>query len=446
MLVPSRWKPTTVSALLILSAGVATLLLAASPAAATGGGCSIVVRGENGGHDAVQLAINSASPGQTICLRPGSYPEQLTIATAGIHLRGTSPASTLIDPASGTVNAADYDNAQFPLIAVVLVKNVTGVELSGLTVNGAGPATSITGCSPGLVGIDFQNVSSGLLSRVAVENVELSPSLLGCQSQTGVYAYVGSATPPVGGSHVTIVSSQIVAYGKGGIVCDDTGLTCNITGDTVTGLGPTPAIAANGIQVAFGAVGQIARSIVTGNVFTGATATNDWFGNGYSSSGILLYQAAAGTSVTNSRLSANQIGILAAADRSDTITGNTVVDSTAYGIVEDGDSGFVATIAHNVVRNPTTQSIGIFVDNGTFTVRGNTVAWVSDSGTQGASQAVTGTGTVYPSAPAASIPTAAIQAVADGGTTIVNLYNNHTHQCVVPLETLVVLGGSLSTN
>ncbi len=442
----SRWKPTTVSALLILSAGLTTVLLAAGPAAASGGGCSIVVHGENGANDAVQLAVDAASAGQTVCLRAGVYPEQVTIATPGIHLRGASATSTILDPASGSVNAVDYDNAQFPLIAVVLVANVSGVELSGLTVNAAGAAASIGGCSPGLVGIDFQNVSSGDVSGVTVTNVELSPSLLGCQSQTGIYAYVGSGSPPPGGSHISITSTRVTSYGKGGIVCDDNGVTCTLAADTITGLGPTPAIAANGIQVAFGAVGHISRVTVTGNDYTGGSATNDWFGNGYSSSGILLYEASSGTSITSSRLADNQIGILAADDVADTITGNTIVDSPAYGIVEDGDAGFVATIASNIVRNPTTKAVGIFVDNGTFTLRSNTVAWSEDSGTQGASQAVTGPGTVYPSATAASIPTAGIQAVADGGTTIVNLYNNLTRHCAAPLETLVVLGGTLQTN
>jgi hypothetical protein len=433
------------SALVILSAAVGTLLVASAQAAASPAGCTVVVHGENAGHDALQLAINAAAPGSTICVRGGSYPEQLTIATAGLHIKGAGSASTFIDPAAGVVNAADFDNSQFPLVAVVVIENVTGVEISGVTVNAAGAASSILGCTPGLVGIDFQNVSSGELLSSVVENVELSPTLLGCQSQTGVYAYIGSGSPPPGGSAVSILSSTISSFGKGGIVCDDTGITCTLTNDKVVGIGPTPAIAANGIQVAFGAVGHIAHAVVSGNDYTGASATNDWFGTGYSSSGILLYGAGAGTSITRSVITANQIGILAAADTSDLITDNTVLNSPAYGIVEDGDAGFMATISGNSVRNPVTQSVGIFVDNGTFTVRGNTVTWSQDTGTQGASQAVTGPGTVYPSSPAASISTAAIQIVADGGSTVVYLHGNTVAHAAAHLATLDVLGGTLAT-
>ncbi len=429
-----------------VTVGVATILLAFAPALAASTGCSLVVGHENGANDAVQLAVNAALPGATICLRPGVYPEQVTIATPGLHLAGAGAAKTFLAPTQGTVNALDYDAGGAPLVAVVLVRNASGVVLSGITVNASGAAGSIGGCSPGLVGVDFQNVSSGKLTSSVVTGAELPPALLGCQTQDGVRVYTGHATTGYtpNGAIVTVSGTTVSAYGKRGIFCEDPGLTCVIKSDRVVGLGPTSAIAANGIEVASGAVGRIAGDRVSGNVYTGASATNAWYAVGWSATGILLVGAGNGTTVTGSTLTGNQIGICAYQDVSDRIAKNSVVNSIAYGIVAYGEPGYVGYVTGNHVQNPATGSVGIFVANGTFTVRGNQIGGSVPNGTQGASQPVTGPGTVFPNAPAASISTAAIQVVSDGGPTNAVLHHNLYWQVSSPLAVLAVLGGSVT--
>lgn len=444
-----------VTAMLVLGGLLGTVLAVAGGAVALPAGCNVTIHGENGGDNAVQTAISAAHPGQTICLRAGVYPEQLTISTPGLRLIGAGEGKTIIAPTSGVVTTYDWDSAPTPhapvtelnpLVTVVLVDNVSGVLLQGFTVNAAGAAASIDGCTPGLAGVDFQNVTSGSLLRVAVENAELSPSLLGCQFQTGIYAYMGyyDSGTVYTGSTVSIRSATITAYGKGGIVCDDPGLTCDISSTTVTGIGPTPAIAANGIQVAYGATGEIVSAKVSENDYTGPTATNDFYGNGYSSSGILLYLAGAGTTIAHSTLTDNQIGILAYDDAQDLIESNHIRNSEAYGIAEYGSTSTIVHVTGNTISNPATKSIGILVANGTFYLTGNHVAWTTASGDQGASQAVTGPGTVYPSATAESISTAAVQAISDGGpTTVYELGNTITHANAA-LATLSVFGGTVT--
>jgi hypothetical protein len=444
---------TWVSAIVMLSAAFGGVLLFAGNAAASSG-CSAVVAGENVGNNALQTAINHASSGATICVQAGTYPEQLKIATPGLHIVGAGVGLTTIAPTTGTVNTVDYDSgSNFPMIAVVVVENVSGVVLRGLTVNAAGAATSITGCSPGLVAVDFQNVSSGKLAASHVENAKLAPNLLGCQSQMGVYAYTGFYETGYTPAHatVTISGTTISAYGKGGIVCDDPGLTCVISSDTIVGIGTTPLIGANGIQVGFGAVGTITGDHVSNNAYNGTngdSATvaddNDFYGNGSSGSGILLYQAGAGSLVTGCTLVSNQLAIVGYQDHLDHITGNHVQNSIAYGIVEYGTPSTVAYITGNTVSNPSTGVIGIFVANGTFYVHSNTVTWSLDSGGQGASQAVTGPGTFTPTSPATDIATAAVQAVSDGGPTHVYLYSNTWADDSLHLATLSVFGGSVT--
>jgi hypothetical protein len=445
----SRVAFSWLSAVVMFSGLFAGALLFSGAAAANPVGCNVVVSGENVGDNALQTAITGAHAGQTICIGAGTYPEQIVIATPNLHLVGASGGRTVIDPSSGTVNAVDYDSgSNFPLIAVVLVANVSGVVLSDLTVNAAGAASSIAGCSPGIVGVDFQNVSTGKLTASLVENAELSPSLLGCQSQTGIYAYTGyfetGYTPS--SATVTVSSTTVSAYGKGGIVCDDPGLVCNLKSDTVVGIGDTPAIAQNGIQVAYGASASITSDHVSGNAYDGATATNDFYGNGYSSGGILLYLAGAGTTIHGCTIANNQIGILAYDDVSDTITGNHVTNSLAYGIAEYGTPTTVVHIQSNHIGNPTTKSIGIFVANGTFYVLSNVISWTSATGNQGASQPVTGPGTIYPSAPAESVSTAAVQAVSDGGPTTVYMIGNTDNHDNSRSATLAVFGGTVTVS
>jgi len=437
---------TWASMVVLVAAAFGGVVALAGGAAASGGPCGVVVSGENLAQDALQTAISAAHAGQTICVHAGVYPEQIVVSTPDLKIVGAGVGLTVIDPSSGTVNAVDWDSAAsphspksslYPVIAVVLVANVSGVVLKHLTVNAAGAASSIAGCSPGIAAVDFQNVSSGKLVQAAIENAKLSPALLGCQFQIGVYAYTGyyetGYTPA--GATVTVRGTSITNYGKGGIVCNDPGLTCKANGDTVTGIGETAAIGQNGIQVAFGALGLITNDHVSGNAYDGTngdSATvaddNDFFGNGTSVGGVLLYLAASGTRVTGCTFVNNQVGVLAYGDALDQIRHNIVTNSYAYGIVDYGEPGAISHIVGNTVSNPTTGAVGILVVNGTFYVTGNSLSGTSLTGTQGASQAVTGPGSYNPTYPATSIATAAVQAISDGALTHVFLTNNlYTH-------------------
>ena len=434
---------TWASMLVLVAAAFGGVVVLAGGAAASGGPCGIVVSGENVAHNALQTAISAAHAGQTICVRAGVYPEQIVVSTPNLKIVGAGVGLTVIDPANGTVNTVDWDSAAsphspesslYPVIAVVLVDNVSGVVLKHLTVNAAGAAASIGGCSPGIAAVDFQNVSSGKLVQASVENAKLSPALLGCQFQLGVYVYTGyyetGFTPA--GATVIVRGTSISNYGKGGVVCNDPGLTCKVTGDTVTGIGETAAIGQNGIQVAFGALGLITNDHVSGNAYDGSNGDyatvaddNDFFGNGTSVGGVLLYLAASGTRVAGCTFVNNQIGVLAFGDALDQIRHNTVTNSYAYGIADYGAPGAISHIVGNTVSNPTTGAIGILVANGTFYVTGNYLSYTSLTGDQGASQAVTGPGTFYPAYPATSVATAAVQAISDGALTHVYLTGNH---------------------
>jgi hypothetical protein len=448
---------------ILASASAAVLSAGAVSATLTPGfpaHCNAVVSSENLADNAVQLALNHASPGQTVCVGPGTFPEQLSISKP-VHLLGAGASQTILKPSAVTFNTVDWDSANgqsssvacgsdlcVPLAAIILVENTTGGPTTGVTiqsleVNGSAGSSSIA-CGDDYVGVDFQD-SGGTLKGATVSDVASPVSSFGCQEVSGaVYAYNGyyfTGLTPSPSIAVTVSHTTVTGYQKNGITCDDPGETCTLAADTVVGIGPTTLTAQNGIQVAFGAVGHLTADMVANNAYTGPTSGLDWYGTGYQASGILLYQAGAGNTILRCTLRSDAIGIAAAGDVSDTLQGNTIVDSSAYGIVENGVPGTTASIVNNAIRNPEYMAVGILVDNGTFHLAHNSIFWALDSGSQGASQPVAGPGTFYPTSPTASVSTAAIQAVSEGGPTVVTIVGTSYYHVSAKTATLGVFGG-----
>lgn len=442
-----------VGALLALSVFVGgfALVAVAGLTSATPTGCNLVVNSENVANTSVQSAINSASPGWKICLGAGSFPEQLTISTPGLKLVGAGAGLTFIDPPSVSATTVDWDSAPalYPLAAVILLDNVSGVTVQGLTVNATAASGSITGCGEQFNGIDVQNSSGTHLAQDRVIGVELGPSLLGCQNQQAIFAYTGyfaTGWVPSSPEVITVTHVSVSSFGKNGITCHDPGLTCVLSSDTSTGIGPTTATAQNGIEIAYGAVGQLSHDHVSATDYTGGTTTLDWYGNGYQASGILLYLPGAGTFISHCTLSANAIAIADLTGQPTQVVGNSVSGSLGYGIVVNGAPGVGQLVANNSVNELGAGGVGILVDNGTFNVTDNTISHTSASGTNGASQVVCGTGSFLSCSPSQSVSTAAIQAVSESsvGATNVLLAGNIYHFDNLSVATQAVLGGSVA--
>lgn len=449
--------------------GFGVILVTAAPAAATPA-CNLSVSSENLANNSVQTAINSANPGWTICVGAGTYPEQLQIHTNGLHLKGAGAGSTFIAPASVVRNTFDWDSAvvgtptaPLGMDAILYVNNSTGVKITGFTVDGASAASSIGGCSPDFVGVDYQN-STGTLSGVTVKNIELAPALLGCQNQLAVYAYTGffgTGFTPISPYLVTISGVSVSNYGKNGITCDDPGMDCQMVNDHVTGLGGTNATAQNGIQVAYDAFGNVVTPTVTQTNYTAvpvggcsgfAGSTINWYGCGVQASGILFYLAAAGSTVKAGHFNQNPMAIVDFGPNLVRIIGNVVTNATGYGIVVNGASAISTTyafIGNNTISSKGDGGVGILVDNASANLTQNKISWVSNTHDQGASQAVcapSGTFLVCPTTH--SVSTAAIQGVSESsvGATSLTLYNNVFTHDATQVATLGVLGGSVNVN
>ena len=159
-----------------------------------------------------------------------------------------------IDQSTGTIDATSCDIGDYI---------TTNTSVSALTVHDAnqygifvdsrlGPITvSITGATVYNIG--------------AHTGSTFTPN--GVQTGIGIIYDSGAGGPMARGS---ITSSSVTAYQKGGIEVNRNS-NVTTTDNTVTGLGPVPFIAQNGIEYARDAAGVIRGNTVSDNFYTGET-------------------------------------------------------------------------------------------------------------------------------------------------------------------------------
>jgi hypothetical protein len=300
----------------------------------------------------IQAGVDAASPGATVRVCPGTYPEQVTIAKP-LKLRGEN--AVVIEPSSVTANATGTASGQ-AIAAIVLVQNATDVDIDNVTVDGTN--NGVGGCSPDLVGILYQN-ASGEVNHAAVRDVKLSASLNGCQSGDAILVQSGGGQMSV----VNVSNSSVHDYQKNGITANESGTQVQIDHNVVTGLGATNGAAQNGIQIGFGAAGAITRNTVANNVWAPCTAQSCTT----TAIGILVVQSD-GVTVQNNKEAVSQVGIAINANHAQ-VNNNQVSDSmVADGIDLIGSDNDAAsnTITHS-------DNAAVFISGNDNTVEQNTI-------------------------------------------------------------------------
>jgi hypothetical protein len=301
----------------------------------------------------IQSAVDAASPGDTIRVCAGTYVEQVTVSKS-LTIRGDNGA--IVMPSAVQVNGTDIPSGT-PVAAVILVSNSAAVNIFNLIVDGSN--NGISECSPDFKGILFQN-SSGTIERNAVRHIRLSASLGGCQSGEAIEVETASGLT----STVQIQSNSVWDYQKNGITANETGTAATIATNTVTGIGPTPGAAQNGIQVAFGATGSITGNTIADNIWSKCVSTSDCATN---ATGILVIESN-GIVVTNNTTGSNQVGIFIGGNGS-SVHSNTIFNSEVLvGVALIGNS-------NTAVSNSITHSdqAAIFVQGNNNSVQSNTI-------------------------------------------------------------------------
>lgn len=317
----------------------------------------------------IQAAVNAVPAGSTIDVCPATYPEQVTInkklTLIGVE-SGTSDAAIVAPPAGGLIqNGTDiFGN---PVAAQIFVENASGVIISHITVDGFG--NGLSSCTIDPIGIYFQN-SSGTITDDVARNQILAPGDQGCQVGLAINVESNSGTPIV-----TISSNSVRNYQKNGITASGPdngtgGPDVMVMGNTVIGIGATPVIAQNGIQIGYGASGKVTGNYVADDIYTGPT---------YGSSGILIY-ASSSITITSNTVESTQLGIVPAPDATDPgnnqiITANHIGGTQTFDAIDLCSNGNMAE--SNVIYG-SAQS-GIHIDDtcgstgNSNTVKNNTI-------------------------------------------------------------------------
>lgn len=273
------------------------------------------------GYATIQAAVNVAQThaNGTIVVCPGTYVEQVQITgahtsltisaehslTATIQLPATPANSTTsCDTAPGT-GAYQPDQDGF----VVCGSTHTSVLVNGLIFDEAWTSSP---CDDSLYGILVGGGSTLTMRHSNITAAGADP-INGCQGGVGIQVGMAWTTPNEAG-HAILGSDRISGYQKNGMTIDGKGSTAALYEDTVTGAGPTTAIAQNGIQVSNGAFATIVKSVISGNECNNATCGANALTD-YQSAGLLFYGAKKGSYVTQSTIENNDIGLYYASEK-----------------------------------------------------------------------------------------------------------------------------------
>jgi parallel beta-helix repeat protein len=297
----------------------------------------------NGAHGAfttIQAAVNASHPGNFIAVDPGTYQEQVTITSAhnNIELESTCPFGAVIE-APATLSGSG---------AIVDVSGASGVEIEGFTITGPGSASSQL-----QAGVLIENGGSATVEYNHITKIH-DATFGGAQEGIGVQ--VGGLNSSTTGKAV-INANLIDAYQKGGIVVTNAGSNATIQDNFVRGVGATPLIAQNGIQISDGATGSIVDNFVTGNQYQSPTQPAQ-----FAAAGILLDQPGSNVNVQDNIVANNDAGIWAVDAVSATIRENLVFGSTLFGIALDVNTtgSTHTTVEENLVLANSGDGIDVF--------------------------------------------------------------------------------------
>lgn len=185
----------------------------------------------------------------------------------GFTLDGHGHTITAIDPAAGH------------FVGAVVKNGGTSANVTNLGVTTAGLADLCDGGDDRLRGILLDG-ASGAITNNRVFDVRQVGS--GCQEGNAIE--VRNAPFDTTGPDVTatVSGNEVAGYQKTGVLVNGS-VAATVVDNAISGLGPVPYIAQNGVQIGFGATASVERNTIADNRYAG-TAEAD-------SCGLLLFQA-----------------------------------------------------------------------------------------------------------------------------------------------------------
>jgi len=212
----------------------------------------------NASYTTIAGALKVAQPGDEVDICPAVYPEQLVI-TQPVTLHGTGANGfqrVLIQPAAMT-NAGNL-----PFQAVISVVNTNDVSIDGLAIDAS--QNTVSGCTVPLSGIHFYN-SSGSVSNSTISGAQLiSPkSCATLFPGNGAGIQVDTAAGQTGPFSVSISNNSIHDFNRNGVLVNGAGITAQVRGNAISGVGPSTGYFQFGVFIANGAVANITKNTIS---------------------------------------------------------------------------------------------------------------------------------------------------------------------------------------
>jgi hypothetical protein len=246
------------------------------------------------------------------------------------------PDGWTLDGNSHTITAQDPEGGHFT--GAVVANEGDEAYVTDLGVTAAGLTNACDEGADRLRGIMFEG-ASGAITKSEVVGINQGPS--GCQEGNAIEVrnepFDGSGTDPV---TVAVDHNSVDDYQKGGIIANgnvDVQVTHNMVGDSAT----QENLAANSIQLGFGALGTVEHNQIEGNQWLGAS--------NYAATAVLLYAPREGAMVSKNNIGGNSdVGIFVAEGSGLAVDNNRVFDEGVDG--SHGDFGIV-DYGENAVTN-----------------------------------------------------------------------------------------------
>lgn len=323
----------------------------------------------------IGAAVKAASAGDVIAICPGLYPEQLII-NKPLTLRGISTEVNGLQVDRVLVQPALQDLGGLATEAVITVINTSNVTIQNLALDASN--NSVSGCSPSVADIHFYN-ASGTVDHSALFGAELSnpQSCTTLPFGNGFGVRVDSNQP--GPFHVSISNNSIHDYMCNGVLVTGDGITGDVTGNNISGIGPAGGVFQFGVFIVNSAVGHVQSNVITEGL-CGTLSPSECIP--VRSEGVTLRAVGDGTVVDSNLISNAQSGIFINGANHASITNNTIRNIQALSgmdIQGTASGGF----ANSVIDGNTIYNVGPIDENASNDEEGCGINEYSGTGVYG---------------------------------------------------------------
>ena len=313
-------------------------------------------------YNTIQAAVSAAASGATIEICPGTYSEQVTIATT-LTLKGVTDTTDNVGAVVVTIPGGTFSGA----FTQILIQ-ATSVTLTDIGVDGTNTLSSCD-FGPTLTGVQFAAGSSGTLKDVALRNQNIG-------NGSGGYCESGTSVSANGATSVTITDSSIRNFDSQGtnltasstvtVKATTVAPITNITANCVYANAPTVEVSGSSMADCY--VGVYVTSTVQGTV-----SNNTIHGGTSGNSGVFCFPVCTGLTISGNTIfeTGMGFGMKTSGGTGGVTFENNDVYGTTYGVYLFGQPG--NTISNNTFND---AQYGVYGASGN-TVSGNTYRTVT---------------------------------------------------------------------